>query len=206
MQRYSLSHFHSVCEWAAHSNLIPLFLYQRKGEREKKPSSLILHEYICSVYMCERMRVFVCQPICRWYWVLKIFLCLLSTRFSNVDVYHLSSPAIYHPLLLVDNPKGREFAKTWIFLFHLASLPFPFRNSYLAVCPVAAAGERQQRCMCRLKGVMWSLAGGFKEFGTSASYGWYSLNRPKSPLSFHAALVTGCSNHRSGTHDSWRWW
>lgn len=31
--------------------------------------------------------------------------------FSNVDVYHLSRPAIYHPPLLVDNPKGSQFAK-----------------------------------------------------------------------------------------------
>lgn len=35
---------------AAHSQLIPLLLYQPRGEREK-PSSLILHEYICSVYV-----------------------------------------------------------------------------------------------------------------------------------------------------------
>lgn len=61
----------------------------------------------------------------------------------------------------------------------MASLPFPFRNSYLAVCPVVAAGERQQQWVCRCKGVMRSLGGGFKEFGTSASYGWCSLNRPK---------------------------
>lgn len=49
-----------MCEGATHSNLIPLFLYQRKGEEKKKTSSLILHEYICSVYMCERARVCLC--------------------------------------------------------------------------------------------------------------------------------------------------
>lgn len=150
-----------------------------------------------AVCKCVIVRVCVCAPAnlphCRRCWALKIFLSLLSTRFSNVDVYHLSSPAIYRPLLLVDNPQGSEFAKMWISPLHLASLSFPFRSSYLAAC----GGERGWR---------GALRGGFKEFGTSASYGWYSLNRPKSPLSFRAVLVTGCSNHRSGTRDSWTWW
>lgn len=87
MHRYSLSHFHSICEGASHSNLIPFFLYQREGEEKKTTSCLILHEYICSVYIRVRTCVCVCEwanlPHTRWYWRQKIFFffCLLSARF-----------------------------------------------------------------------------------------------------------------------------
>lgn len=113
MHRCSLSHSHFICEGASHSNLIPVFLYQRKGGKKKKKttSRLILREYILQcVHLCVRARVCVCEradlPRRRWYWRQKIFLfffffCFFPLDlFSNVDVYHLSRTAIHltpHP-------------------------------------------------------------------------------------------------------------
>lgn len=113
MHRCSLSHSHFICEGASHSNLIPVFLYQRKGRREKKKkttSRLILGEYICSVYIC------VCARVCVCLWVswsatpslilkaedfsLFFFHFFPLDLFSNVDVYHLSNPQFISPLLL----------------------------------------------------------------------------------------------------------
>lgn len=132
MHRYSLSHFHSICEGASHSNLIPFFLYQREGEEKKTTSCLILHEYICSVYI----RVGTCVCVCLWVSQSATYSLILKAEdffffaffpldlFSNVDVYHLSRPAIHHPPFFVDNPKGSQFAKMWISIyFYLVLLP-----------------------------------------------------------------------------------
>lgn len=107
--------------------MIPPFLSVRRErvrEREKQlltaffltSRHLILHEYICSVYICVCACMFAREPIChtvadtegrRLFFLASFPLDL----FSNVDVYHLSMPAIHHPLFLSIIRKGVNLLK-----------------------------------------------------------------------------------------------
>lgn len=113
MHRCSLSHSHFICEGASHSNLIPVFLYQRKGGKKKKKNNFSLNP--------PRIHFAVCTSVCACTCVclrasrsatpsliLKaedfsffFFFCFFPLDlFSNVDVYHLSRTAIHltpHP-------------------------------------------------------------------------------------------------------------
>lgn len=204
MHRYSLSHFRSICEGASHSNLIPLFLYQREGE---KKNNFLLNPpwiHLQCVHMCTYVLcVFVSEPIyhiCadiegRRYFFFAFFPLDL---FSNVDVYHFSGPAIHHHSpFFVDNPKGSKFAKMWIALFFFFPFGFtPLPPSYsisvfchLSLCPVAAQVRDSRAAQSGCNRVMLSLAGGFRSvFGAEMAPSIVCeihLNRFQIPLIFH---------------------
>lgn len=162
-----------------------------------------------AVCTCVNVCVFVCQPIFHtvadtecW----RYFCTFFPQDFLMLTFITWAALQFITPFFLSIIQKGGNLPKCESLPFIWLRFP-PLSEILIRLFVLWQLQVRDSSGACvGERGVMWSLAGGFKEFGTSASHGWYCLNRPKSPLSFHAVLVTGCSNHRSGTHDSWRWW
>ncbi len=140
----------------------PLFLYQRKGG--KKKNNFLLNPlwiHLQCVHMCSH----VC--VCEWdnlpHRIANIegsrfyfFSFFLLDLFSNVDVYHLSGPAIHHPpLFLSIIRKGVNLLKCEsLFFFFLnkficTASPPPLAHSISVFLSVflscGSSGERRQR-------------------------------------------------------------
>lgn len=167
--------------------------------------SLILNEYICSVHVCGCTWACarVCEganlPRCCWYGRQKIFFLLAFfplDLFSNVDVYHLSWPAIHHPSCSsiirkrVNLPKCESLSFiSFYFSVTVSLLLPPSLTLCLTLCPVTAQVRHGGGAESGCNGVMPSLAGGFRSvFGADTAPSLVCERHPgrlQIPLIFH---------------------
>lgn len=170
------------------------------SEREKKNDFLLALNPPWIHLQCVHMCIYECVyeranlPHRRWYWRQKtLFLAFFPLDlFSNVDVYHLSRPAIYHPPFLSIIRKGVNLLKceSLSFIWFYSPLPLsPSLSSYLSVCPVAAQVRDGRGAQSGCNRVMSSLAAGFGSvFGAEMAPSLVCeihLNRFQIPLIFH---------------------